>query len=304
MQLTILGINSAKPVRDRHPSAQILNIHERLLLIDCGEGTQMQLLKYRIKAAKISHIFISHLHGDHYLGLIPLLDSFNLDNRTAPIYLYAPPNLQRVMQLHLEVSGAHFGFPVHFYPLRYDQPELIAELPSFTVKSIPLAHYRTPCTGFVFREKTPELHILPEKIAQYQIPNACIKGIKQGKDFVTSQGICIPNKELTKPGRQALAYAYCSDTAYTESILPHLTNIQLLYHEATYLDDCEYLAQQRGHSTAKQAASIAQKAGVQQLLIGHFSSRYGSLQGFADEAQSIFPQTFIAEEGKKYVIGQ
>lgn len=302
--VTILGSNSAMPVYDRHPSAQVLNVNENLYLIDCGEGTQTQIQKYRIRTSKLNHIFISHLHGDHYLGLVPLLDTFALLGRTAPIYLYAPEALLKVIDLHRSINGwtmEDAPYSIHFHPLNLSKPETILDNKDLIVKSIPLNH-RVPCTGFVFEEKQKERKMLAEKIKTFNIPYTSIPAIKKGADFTTVEGNTIPNVELTADPPLVRSYAYCSDTAYTESILPLIEGVDLLYHEATYLEDRAELAAPRGHSTAKEAATIARKAGAKQLLLGHFSSRYQELHPFEEEARTIFPNSEIAIEGKEFVV--
>ncbi|MGB1032577.1 MAG: ribonuclease Z [Flavobacteriales bacterium] len=300
----ILGSNSAMPVYDRHPSAQVLNVNENLYLIDCGEGTQMQIQKYSIRTAKLNHIFISHLHGDHYLGLIPLLDTFALLGRTVPIYLYAPAALLKVIDLHRTINGwtmEDAPYPIHFYPLNPSESELILDSKNLKVRSIPLDH-RVPCTGFVFEEKQKDRKMLAEKIKTFNIPYTAIPSIKKGADFTTEEGVVIPNTELTADPPQTRSYAYCSDTAYTESILPFIEGVDLLYHEATYLEDRAELAAPRGHSTAKEAATIARKAGAKQLLLGHFSSRYQELYPFEEEAKTVFLNSELAVEGKEFVV--
>ncbi|MEZ4883699.1 MAG: ribonuclease Z [Chitinophagales bacterium] len=302
--VTILGSNSAMPIYDRHPSAQILNVNEQLYLIDCGEGTQMQLQKYAIRFSKINHIFISHLHGDHYLGLIPLLDSFALLGRVAPVHLYAPTPLLNVISLHGEINGWKLEdspYPLIFHATNPSVSELLLDDKQITVKSIVLDH-RVPCTGFVFEEKASDRKMLKDKITTYNIPFAAIPDIKKGADYTTPEGVIISNSELTANPLPTRTYAYCSDTAYTESILPLIEGIDLLYHEATYLEERIELAAPRGHSTAKQAALIAKKAGVKKLLLGHFSSRYYDLSPFLEEAQPIFPTTELAIEGREFVI--
>ena len=302
--VTILGSNSAMPVYDRHPSAQILNVNEQFYLIDCGEGTQMQLQKYHIRTSKINHIFISHLHGDHYLGLVPLLDTFALLGRTAPVYLYGPAPLIQVIDLHRTINGwtlEDAPYPIHFRPLNPLKSELILDSKSLTVKTIPMNH-RVPCTGFLFEEKPKDRKMLAEKIATFNIPYTAIPAIKKGADFTTADGKVIPNEELTAAPPPTRSYAYCSDTAYTESILPLIEEVDLLYHEATYLDEKAELAAPRGHSTAKEAALIAQKAKVKKLIIGHFSSRYQELYPFEEEAKSVFENSELAIEGRTFEI--
>lgn len=299
-ELTILGSNSAKPVFDRHPSAQALQINQEIYLIDCGEGTQSQLTRYGVRRSKINHIFISHLHGDHYLGLLPLLDSFALDSRSTPLHLYAPPGLKRVIDLHHEVSNGRLPYELVFYPVHAEHSTVILDTPQLSVSTLPLCHGRLPCTGFLFAEKTLPRKIIAEKIAQYEIPFDHINDIKNGDNFTTAQGIVIPHNELTIPNRAPYSYAYCSDTTYTETILPYIQGVNILYHEATYLKNLTQKAFERGHSTAEQAAQIALKAEAQHLIIGHYSSKYKDLQPFTEEARAIFPHTDLAIEGRRY----
>ncbi|MGB1241524.1 MAG: ribonuclease Z [Chitinophagales bacterium] len=302
--VTILGSNSAMPVYDRHPSAQVLNVNEQLYLIDCGEGTQMQIQKYGIRTSKISHIFISHLHGDHYLGLIPLLDTFALLGRKKAVHLFAPPPMLRIIELHGEINGWKLEdspYPLHFHPIDSQNSAILLDNQQIRVRSIPLDH-RVPCTGFLFEEKPKERKMLSDQIKAFKIPYTAIPAIKKGGDYITEEGAVIPNEILTANPPTPRSYAYCSDTAYTETILPFIKNVDLLYHEATYLEDRVEMAAERGHSTAIEAAKIAQKAGAKELLLGHFSSRYQDLTPFEEEAKSVFPNTKVAIEGKTFLV--
>ncbi|MCC7224485.1 MAG: ribonuclease Z [Chitinophagales bacterium] len=300
-ELTILGANSAKPAFGRHPSAQILQIGEKICLIDCGEGTQAQMIRYGVNSAKINHIFISHLHGDHYLGLIPLLDSMSLNKRTVPLNLYAPPDLMRVLDTHQAVSKAYYSYPIHFCPTQAEYSELVLDTPTFTVRTLPLAHVRMACTGFLFVEKPMPRKMLGEQIQQYNIPFDQIKDLKNGDDYILPDGTVIPNAELTIANRPPYSYAYCSDTAYTETLIPLIKDTTILYHEATYLKDMQEKAAERGHSTAEQAAQIALKAEVKRLIIGHYSSKYANLTPFVEEARAVFAHSDLAIEGNRYM---
>ncbi len=302
MRLCILGSNSAKPAYQRHPSAQLLQVKEGYYLIDCGEGTQMQLAKYQYKASKIRRIFISHLHGDHFLGLPGLIDSFVLGGRVAPIDIYGPKGTDQILANHFQLTGGGISFPLHLHIVSTDEVTDILETNQLVVKGLPLEH-RTPCVGFLFREKEKERNIFPEKIKQYNIPYPSIRAIKKGADFETSDGTVILNTDLTKAPPPPLSYAYCSDTAYSENLIPYLQNIDLLYHESTYLNDCADIAGERGHSTAAEAATIAAKANVKRLLLGHYSSRYRDLAPFLAEARPIFNATFLATEGEEWELG-
>ncbi len=303
LKLCILGSNSAKPAFNRHPSAQLLQVEEGYYLIDCGEGTQMQLMRYRYKSSKICRIFITHLHGDHFLGLPGLLDSFVLSGRVAPIHLYGPKGVDDILRFHFQLTGGGLSFPLHFQEVPTHEASIILETERISVQSIPLEH-RVPCAGYIFREKEKERNILSEKIKQYNIPYPAIRAIKKGADFETDSGELIANELLTKAPPKPLSYAYCSDTSYSEFLLPYLHKIDLLYHESTYLNDCASMAAERGHTTAAEAARLAQKAEVRQLLLGHYSSRYRDLQPFLDESRPIFASTYLSKEGQEWEIGR
>lgn len=301
-KLTILGSNSARPILARRPSAQVLQINEELFLIDCGEGTQLQMLKYGIKASKINRIFISHLHGDHYLGLVGLLDTLALSERKAPMYIYGPPMLEQIIALHHQISGFRAPYPIIFQALTADQSCVIYETTELNVSTVVLSH-RVPCTGFVFREKPLQRRILKSKIIEYNIPFADIPSLKQGNNYTLPNGQTLPNSELTDANRAPYSYAYCSDTAYSIDILPSIEKVSVLYHEATYLDDKAAKAVARGHSTAKEAASIALQANAKRLILGHYSSSYQDISLFLTESRPIFPQSYLAIEGKVYDFG-
>lgn len=298
-KLTILGSNSARPILARRPSAQVLQINEELFLIDCGEGTQLQMLKYGIKMSKINHIFISHLHGDHYLGLLGLLDTLALLERKSPIYIYGPPMLEQTIALHHQISGFPSPYPIIFQGLTANHSRVIYETTALSISTVALLH-RIPCTGFVFREKPLSRRILKSKLIEYDIPFADIPNIKQGNDYTLPNGRILPNNELTDANRAPYSYAYCSDTAYFTDILPAIEKVSVLYHEATYLEDKAHKAAPRGHSTAKEAASIALQANAKRLILGHYSSSYQDISPFLTESRSIFEQSYLAIEGKVY----
>lgn len=295
-ELTILGSSSALPTSQRYPSAHVLNAHERFFLIDCGEGTQMQLRKYKIKYGRIHNIFISHLHGDHIFGLYGLLSSLNLSGRTSPLRLHAPAGYREILQSHLSDFDVHLNFDIDFIPLEDDQPLKIFENKSITVFSLPLRH-RVPSFGFLFREKQKERKMLKEAINEYNIPLAEIHKIKKGSDFYTEAGKRIPNKELTLDPPKPRSFAYCSDTMYFKRLSEFVRGVDLLYHEATFASDNKDLAARTGHSTSEQAARVAYDADVGKLIIGHFSARYKDVGPLLDEAREIFPRTIAAEEG-------
>ena len=299
MKLTILGSSSALPTSERYPSAHVLNAHERLFLIDCGEGTQMQLRKNRIRFAKINHIFISHLHGDHVFGLYGLLSTFSLMGRENPIHLYAPENYHHILLSHLNDFDIHLSFEIDFIPLSGKDPFLILDDKYITVTSFPLQH-RVPAFGFLFREKNSERNIIKDCIAEYQIPRVRIPAIKQGEDYVTQTGVIIKNADITIPPSAPLSYAYCSDTKYFKRLASFVKEVSLLYHEATFDKSKEDLAEVTGHSTTLDAARTALDANVGRLIIGHFSARYKNISFLVDEARTLFPQTFAAIDGKSF----
>jgi ribonuclease Z len=303
MKLTILGSSSALPTSERYPSAHVLKAHERLFLIDCGEGTQMQLRKNRIRFGKINHIFISHLHGDHIFGLYGLLSSFSLMGRKTPVHLYAPENYHAILISHLNDFDIHLSFEIDFIPLKGNDQFLILDDKYLTVTAFPLQH-RVPAFGFVFREKISDRNIIKEKIEEYQIPSVRIPAIKKGEDFITSDGSVVPNAELTLPPPEPRSYAYCSDTRYFRRLASFVKGVTMLYHEATFDKSLNKLAEITGHSTSVDAAKTALKANVDCLIIGHFSSRYKSISFLVDEARSIFPATFAAVDGMSYEVSK
>lgn len=303
MRLTILGSSSALPTSERYPSAHVLNARERLYLIDCGEGTQMQLRRSKIRFGKINHIFISHLHGDHVFGLYGLLSTFSLMNRQTPLHLYAPENYERILFSHLADFDIKLGFKIEFIPLRSNNPVMVLDDKFITVTAFPLRH-RVPCFGFLFREKPHLKNVIKEKISEYNIPGIRIPSIKCGDDYVTPEGFVISNEELTYPPPEQLSYAYCSDTRYFSGLASFVKDTTLLYHEATFDMSLSALAEVTGHSTTVQAARLAHEAGARTLVIGHFSARYRDIGFLVDEARSIFPATFAAIDGKTYEVGK
>jgi ribonuclease Z len=302
MKVTILGSSSALPTSERFPSAHVLNAHERLFLIDCGEGTQMQLRRNRIRFGKINHIFISHLHGDHTFGLYGLLSTFSLMGRVAPLHLYAPANYREMLFSHLADFDIHLAFEIVFIALSGNDPVKILDDKYLTVTSFPLKH-RIPSYGFIFREKPNDRNILKEAIEKYKIPGVRIPAIKKGGDFTTDKGKVIKNKDITVPGPESLSYAYCSDTRYFRRLPSFVRGVDLLYHEATFDKSLAGLAKITGHSTTTDAAKVAQEAGVSSLLIGHFSARYKDIIPLVAEAKEIFPDTLPAIDGHTYQVG-
>ncbi|MDT8401547.1 MAG: ribonuclease Z [Bacteroidales bacterium] len=295
-ELTILGSSSALPTSERYPSAHVLNVHERFFLIDCGEGTQMQLRKYRIKYGRIHHIFISHLHGDHVFGLYGLLSSMNLSGRESPLRLYAPASFRELLFTHLADFDIHLNFDIEFVALGGREPVKIHEDKNISVLSLPLQH-RVPAFGFLFREKEKERNIIKEAIDKYNIPLSEIHKIKEGADFRTDDGNIIPNNIISTDPPKPRSFAYCSDTAHFRRLSEFVRGVDLLYHEATFASGHKELAAKTGHSTSEQAATIAINAGAGKLIIGHFSARYRDVSILLEEARKIFSETIAAEEG-------
>jgi ribonuclease Z len=300
-EVTILGSSSATPTATRHPSAQLLNIHDRFFLIDCGEGTQIQLRKFGFKIQRINHIFISHLHGDHYLGLPGLLGTIHLLGREKELHVYSPSGLKEIIDINHYYSQTSLIYKLIFHFIEDNFCGKIYEDDKIIVETIPMNH-RISCFGFLFREKERLRNIIKEKIEEYQIPIQQITAIKRGEDYITPHGTRIPNSELTIPPPPPRAYAYCSDTLYNESCIEQIKNVNLLYHEATFASDMENRAIETYHSTAKQAGTIAKKANVKQLLIGHYSARYKELNVLLKEAREIFSNTLLAHEGETYKV--
>lgn len=296
-ELTILGSSSATPTSKRNPTGQLLNIAERYFLIDCGEATQIQLRRFKIKFQRINHIFISHLHGDHYLGIVGLLSSMHLLGRTIDLHLYCPPELKEIINLQLNVSQTQLKYTIVYHFHKFINDDLIFEDDKLSVKTIVLNH-RIPCCGFVFIEKPLPFNILRATIEQYNIPIEQIQSIKNGADFITESGEIIPNQKMVIIKPEPRSYAFCSDTVYNEKIIEHISNVTLLYHEATFMHNMLERALETFHTTTIQAATIAKKAGVKQLMIGHYSARYKELQPLLDEAKSVFENTILAIEGE------
>lgn len=298
--ITILGNNSAIPAFGRNPTAQVLQTQDDFFLIDCGEGTQLQMSKYKIRRSKINHIFISHMHGDHYFGLIGLLTSMSLLSRTQDLHLYGPSVLADILELQLKAAKTTLSYRVHFHKL--DKEGVIAETSKIRVECFRVKH-RIDCFGFLFREIRNPRSINVERAKAYEIPSAYYEQLQQGKDYVTKKGTIIPNEEVTSPAQKARSYAYCADTIYDESLAEKVKGVDLIYHEATYLKEHHKRAAERFHSTTIQAAAIARLAGVNKLLIGHFSSKYEVLDEFLKEAQEVFENTELALEGACFRIG-
>ncbi len=295
--LTVLGAGSATPSLLRHPTAQLLHHDGDYFLIDCGEGTQFRLLEQKIGPGRLRHIFISHLHGDHYFGLAPLLSTLNLGGRTDDLFLFGPAGLDDVLTTIFRQSDTRLGYPLHFTPVDPNQPaQLLTDHPSLTVETIPLDH-RIGCTGYLFREKPPRRKLLRDRLPD-DAPVAWFNQLKDGHDILDEQGdVLFSVTNCTAPGSPARSYAFCSDTRFDERIIPLVQGVDLLYHETTFLEDNALRANEVYHSTARQAATIALRAGAGRLLIGHFSSRYKEIEPFLTEARPVFAETYLAEEG-------
>lgn len=299
MILTILGCHSATPRDNARPTAQILEMRSHLFLIDCGEGTQMALRKNSVKFARIKHIFISHLHGDHVYGLIGLISTFCLLSREAPLYVYGPKGIKEMILLQLKLAGSYTMFELRFRESEETTPTLLFEDDELTVTTIPLEH-RVYTNGFLFREKDTDRHLDIVACEHYGIDKAYYRKLKQGYDYELDNGEVIPNADLTMNGTQPCSYAFCSDTTYQEKNVAQLHGVTALYHESTFLASHEHLCERTKHSTAAQAATIAKSAQVGTLILGHYSSRYGNYDLFKQEASAIFPNSELALDGKVF----
>ena len=295
MKVKILGCNSATPAYGRHPTAQVLNIKEQLFLIDCGEGTQMRMQDFKVKRNRINHIFISHLHGDHYFGLIGFLNSLALTGREKEIHIYCPEPLKAIIDIQL---FHELSYPLHFHFLNYNKEEVIYDSASLQVRSFPV-HHSIETWGFLFTEKERKRVLLPEECRHYEIPKYFYKRLTAGEDYTKKDGEVIKNEWLTKAGKKPCSYAYTADTAPHDKYFGIIKNVDLLYHEATFEESQLQKAIERQHSTARQAAEVAKNADVNALLIGHYSSRYKSLDTILAEAKSVFENTILAVEGEE-----
>ncbi|HBG58756.1 MAG TPA: ribonuclease Z [Porphyromonadaceae bacterium] len=296
-QVTILGCGSAMPTTLHNPPSQLVDMNEKLFMIDCGEGTQLQMRKFKTRMSKLHSLFISHLHGDHTFGLPGLLSTLSMLGRTGDLNIYAHKEIDFLLNPLLTYLGNHMSFNINIFPLNPDRQEVLLENRSIKVTSFPLRH-RIPSNGFLFEEKETPRHINREMIDFYHIPVKQIPDIKKGADFLTPDGSLILNRHLTYPGNPARRYAYCSDTAYAPEIVQYIEKVDLLYHEATFAESEIARAKETYHSTARQAAEIAREAGVKKLVIGHYSSRYSEIGTLLKEAVAVFPDTELAVEGK------
>ena len=291
----ILGCGSALPTLHHNASAQVVEIRGKLFLVDCGEGTQVQLRRSRLRFTKISAVFITHLHGDHCFGLIGMLSTFGLLGRTARLAIYAPAALEDMLKQQMQLFCHDFDYEVDFHAVDTSQQQVIYEDRSLTVESIPLEH-RMPCCGYLFREKPSMPHIRRDMIDFYQIPTSQINNIKAGADWTTPDGEVVKNERLVEPADPTRSYAYCSDTRYIPILHSRIKGVSTLYHESTYGEDNLLMAQKYYHSTARQAALVAREAGVRQLLLGHYSSRYEDEQVLLREAREVFENTHLTDE--------
>jgi ribonuclease Z len=301
-KVIVLGSNSAIPTLERNPSAYLVNHRERLFLVDCAEGTQVQLRKTRLRIQRIRHIFISHLHGDHFFGLIGLITTLHLLGRKEELHIYAHADLEAILNRQLEVSDTRLVYPLVFHPIPPDTHAVLCEDDKLSVEAFPMNH-RIHTSGFVFREKPNKRRIRQEMIRDLNIPWSELKKLKEGHDYTDPHGRIYGNEELTLPPHPSLSFAYCSDTLYDESIVPYIRGVDLLIHEATFANDLVSMAREKYHSTAEEAATIALKADARKLLITHFSSRYDSPYILLEEAKKVFPNTLLAEDGKEIEVG-
>ncbi|HSV76074.1 MAG TPA: ribonuclease Z [Bacteroidales bacterium] len=301
-ELTILGCSAATPTSLRQTSAQIVAYHNKFFLLDCGEGTQIQLRRLKFSILKIDHIFISHLHGDHYLGLPGLLFTMHLLGRKRELKVYAPPGMREIIEVQFNLSQLMPGYPLEFIEI-IEGCQKLYEDKYLTIESIAMKH-RIPTFGFLLKEKPQSRNMRKESLIEYNIPREQIAAIKTGADFENPGGTPVPNHEITTPAPSPRAYAFGSDTAYTEDFLEQIRGADLLYHEATFLNDKATIAADKLHSTTTQAAQVALKAGVKRLLLGHYSARYSDLDEFLKEARQVFPDTFLAEEGNIFRVGE
>ena len=294
--INILGCGSALPTTRHLATSQIVDLRDKLYMIDCGEGTQVQMRRMRVRFGRLAHIFISHLHGDHCFGLPGLISTLGMLGRTGELVVHVPKEVETYLRPVMDLFCRGMEFEVRFNPVDTRSHSLVMEDRSLSVYSIPLKH-RIPTCGYLFAEKPKEAHIIREMTDFYQVPVRCMKDIKQGQDYVTPEGEVVPNSRLTRPAAPPKRYAFCSDTAYNRSIIPIIEGADLLYHEATFAECDLARAKETFHSTARQAAEIARDAHVKRLVIGHYSARYEDLSELHREAEAVFPGTILGNEG-------
>lgn len=299
MKLTILGCYAATPRTFTNPTSQVLEMGNQLFLIDCGEGTQVQLRRNKIRFSKIKHIFISHLHGDHFYGLVGLISTFRLLNRETELHVHGPKGIKEIICLQLKLANSWTNYPLYFHELDSKEPQLILDDEKLTVETIPLKH-RIYTNGFLFKEKPGERKLLMNEVLNHNIDVAYYSGIKKGKDAILDDGSIIPNEELTADPPPPKSYAFCSDTKYDPSIVPQISGTTVLYHESTFLEEHAYLGSPTKHSTAKEAAAIARAAGVSTLILGHYSTRYEDFSLFKTEAEEVFTPVELGDDGKVF----
>jgi len=301
MKVTILGCYAATPRSFTNPTSQVLEINNHLFLIDCGEGTQVQLRRNKIKFSKIRHIFISHLHGDHFYGLVGLVSTFRLLNREHELHIYGPKGVKEIITLQLKLANSWTNFPLIFHELTSKEPEILLEDSKVTVSTLPLKH-RVYTNGFLFKEKEGDRKLLIDKAEEYNIDYTLYKSLKKGKDVISEDGKQIANYLVTSDPPAPKSYAFCSDTVFDMDLVPMIKDTTLLYHESTFLDSQLDLAFPTKHSTAKQAATIAKAANVEKLLLGHYSTRYENIEMFRTEASEIFSEVLLADDGKEFIV--
>jgi ribonuclease Z len=299
--VSILGSSSAMPTPKRFTTSQVVNLNDRLFLIDCGEAAQIQMRKFGIKIGRINHIFISHLHGDHIFGLPGLISSMTMSGKKGELHIYAHSELQIVLSTLMRYMNEDVDFKLIYHPLNLRRHAVLFEDDKIKIESFPLKH-RIPCCGFIFREQPQELHLRSDKIEELNIPIKDRVAIKKGGDYILPNGLLVPNHELTMPPVKPRSYAFCTDTVIREKIIPIIEGVDLLYHEATFSHNLKDLALLTYHSTAKQAAQLASKSNVGKLIIGHFSTRYKDIFQLVDEARQVFPNTFAVNDGDKFDI--
>ncbi len=291
----ILGCGSALPSLKHNTSSQLVEVHDKFFMVDCGEGTQLQLRKSRVHFSKVSAVFISHLHGDHCFGLMGLVSTFGLLGRTAPLHVFAPKEMQELFDIQKRMFCSSFEYELVFHPLETKRSEVIYDDRSLTVTTIPLAH-RVPCCGFLFREKAGMPHINRDMVDYYGVPRSQFNNLKAGLDWIDAEGNVVPNGVLTTPAERPLAYAYCSDTKYIPTLGNAIDGVDVLYHEATYTEADAKNAAKYNHSTAAQAATVARDANAKMLLLGHYSSKYPDENRILDEAKGVFANSWLTDE--------
>jgi ribonuclease Z len=301
--VTVLGNNAAVPAQGRHPTALVVNLNEQFYLLDCGEGTQMRLLDLKIKPGRLHTIFISHLHGDHYFGLVGLLTSFHLNRRELPLTIICPKGLQEIIQLQFKYSDTHLCYPLHIIEVDAESNKKVFENNAVEVFTIPMIH-RIPTCGYLFREKEGQRRINVEATTKYEVSFQHFNNLKAGKDYINTKGETIKNESLTFNPHPIRTFAFCSDTLYTETYLDIIKNADTIYHESTFLEEDGERATERFHCTAIQAATIAKKAHVKKLLLGHFSAKYPGTDLFGIEARTVFENSVATVEGESYNVGE